>query len=331
MIVQHFTNFWWIGGVEHYLMALAEATPDCEHRIHSQYSTHPEAIEMAKARGLSVTCKKGQFPFDANVDLIVNHSQGMFAPSMPTAGRPVLHILHGWPTTHRCVRRGMLNASVNQDGANFFNLEQSSRLPALGPSIATPTQRKTAWAASGALRIGTIVSPRAEKLSAQVVPALNILHEAGIDFTYYAVGLQKIGEERFRKAKFRFELLPCITSVEEKYKYLCSLDVGYYSVSCVEGFGIAVQEMLAVGLPVVADNRGGICDQIQHRLNGVLTTHPHDAAMYLCMFAGSEKLRGRFGRKAMEVIDTAWTYHAFAQKFYAAREEAAAYYKRVTS
>ena len=71
----------------------------------------------------------------------------------------------------------------------------------------------------------------------------------------------------------------------------------------IEGFGVALTEAGAAGLPLVASDIGGIPDQVEHGVNGFLH-EPDDVAAqaeYMLRLARDEALDRRMGAAAREV------------------------------
>jgi glycosyltransferase involved in cell wall biosynthesis len=84
-----------------------------------------------------------------------------------------------------------------------------------------------------------------------------------------------------------------------------------------EGFGIAVAEAMAVGVPVVVARCGGPEDLIAHGTTGLLTPphHPLAAAAAIARFTDEPELAQRLATAARRAYDEQFTAHAGADRF----------------
>ena len=96
---------------------------------------------------------------------------------------------------------------------------------------------------------------------------------------------------------------------------LKSLD-GYVLPSRSEGLGTAILEALAVGLPVVATNVGGIPDSVRHEETGLLVEQDDTEAIARAMvrMMDEESLRQRLGENARRMVDTEFTEDRLVEK-----------------
>ncbi|CAN5244213.1 glycosyltransferase family 4 protein [soil metagenome] len=101
---------------------------------------------------------------------------------------------------------------------------------------------------------------------------------------------------------------------------LASLD-GYVLASRSEGLGTAILEALAVGLPVVATNTGGIPDSVHHEESGLLAPVDDPAALSAAMerIMTDAALRARLSSGAKKIIHELFdeeTLHRQTIEFY---------------
>jgi glycosyltransferase involved in cell wall biosynthesis len=85
-------------------------------------------------------------------------------------------------------------------------------------------------------------------------------------------------------------------------KYLWASDI-YLSPTIYEAFGIAALEALACGIPVVANNHGGISEIVEHGRSGLIS--PNDKGLlenlaYLIENEGLREEMGKYGRRRVE-------------------------------
>jgi glycosyltransferase involved in cell wall biosynthesis len=90
---------------------------------------------------------------------------------------------------------------------------------------------------------------------------------------------------------------------EQIFDHLENSDI-YVQTSLSESFGYAITEALAVGLPVVAFDVGGIGEVVEHNKSGLLIK-PHDTAEFteaIVSLTYDVELRRRFGNYARESL-----------------------------
>lgn len=71
-----------------------------------------------------------------------------------------------------------------------------------------------------------------------------------------------------------------------------------------ENWSRVVLEAFAAGVPVVADRRGGYCEQIEHNKTGILVESVDDAAQAIVRLAMDEAFRADIGRRAFASLKT---------------------------
>ena len=309
MILQHYVNLWWIGGLEHNILSMIKATPDWTHRISVRADINPVAAKMLQPYGIKLQRHTDCNP--RNADAVILHNQHR----VPKLHCPTVSIYHGFPAADKkqYYYPWALNCSVNLQGTAELNELFGQEAPCLYPGIETPRVRKTEYSLKGKPVIGMITAPRHEKLSKALFQVFTELHKEQ-DFTLRIMGLAGFSG-RFKSAPFNVELLPCSIDAREKQEFLTGLDIGFYTATCTEGFGIAVQEMLAAGLPVAADGAGGILNQITDGENGLLFTDVSGAVTALKRLISSEALRQKFGEAAKERIDSLYSLAGFKARF----------------
>jgi glycosyltransferase involved in cell wall biosynthesis len=86
-------------------------------------------------------------------------------------------------------------------------------------------------------------------------------------------------------------------------EFLRRIDIFFYKTrrDCTENWCRVVTEAMAAGLPVVADNRGGIADQIEHAVTGFLCDNDDDFRHWCHLLYSDADLRLGVGARAREV------------------------------
>lgn len=85
-------------------------------------------------------------------------------------------------------------------------------------------------------------------------------------------------------------------------RFLAEADIGLHlTESGEESCPMAVLEMLAAGLPLVAEPKGGMLELVVDGGNGLLASEPSEIAERLARLAASEELRSRMGEESRRV------------------------------
>ncbi len=84
---------------------------------------------------------------------------------------------------------------------------------------------------------------------------------------------------------------------EEVRAYLQASDI-YLSPTIYEAFGIAALEAMACGVPVVANNHGGISEVVEHGATGLVSYNDEELRQHLQNLIENEDLRREMGQKA---------------------------------
>jgi glycosyltransferase involved in cell wall biosynthesis len=122
-------------------------------------------------------------------------------------------------------------------------------------------------------------------------------------------------------ANLRVELLPW-TSPSKLFDLMRKADI-IAIPSCVELFGMAALEAMALGKPVIATRYGGIVEVIRHGQDGLLV-NPFDRREFadaLVRLAGDAALRRRLGTSGRDRVRSEYDVHAVAPQFVRAMEE----------
>ena len=110
-----------------------------------------------------------------------------------------------------------------------------------------------------------------------------------------------------------------INNVNDTRKVLGHLDL-FVLPSINEGFGIAIIEAMAAGVPVVASNCGGIPEIIEHNVNGFLVApgNPNDLANKIKYALKSRVLLKRISAQALLDVRSRFTPKIYVDKLISA-------------
>ena len=84
----------------------------------------------------------------------------------------------------------------------------------------------------------------------------------------------------------------------------------------LEAFSLAILELLAMGIPVVTEPKGGLPEQITHNGNGFISLHPHDRRRYCELLHRHPELRARLSagaRRSVEQFSLARQHAAYRE------------------
>lgn len=88
-------------------------------------------------------------------------------------------------------------------------------------------------------------------------------------------------------------------------EFYSSIDIFYYRTGeHVETFGRVIFEAMAAGLPVIAENKGGYVDWIEHGKNGFLFNTTEEAQALLEILIEDKSLRRYIGKNAVDTVNT---------------------------
>ncbi|NJD99672.1 glycosyltransferase family 1 protein [Thermococcus sp. LS1] len=121
---------------------------------------------------------------------------------------------------------------------------------------------------------------------------------------------------------------------EKVREYLQASDV-YLSPTVYEAFGIAALEALACGVPVVANNHGGISEIVEHGRTGLVSHNDHELVQNLMSLIANEERRQEMSKNARKSVKNRFNWetlvlqvlNAYERTMEQADEEPFALYK----
>jgi len=265
--ILHVVNWWLVGGVEFYVKNFCVSFPDYENVVViKNYSECYEMVEELKELGITVYYNKGRVITDNLIDEI----------------DPDIIIWHGIHEKNEPSKReypGILWIKVYHEQLNDI-------LDCFSKSVFVSKQamdrygsivKESCYCCPGCIEIdlykrkqcdekfviGRFGSTRVEKFDDRNTQIFTDLAEEGTQFCVISDTLEYYGLG---------EVVIKPVSVYKKYDYLGGMDVAYYRNSKVkvEGYSISILEMMASGLVVVAEKRGGNIEQIVDGVTGFL-------------------------------------------------------------
>lgn len=92
-------------------------------------------------------------------------------------------------------------------------------------------------------------------------------------------------------------------------EYLQATDI-YISPTIYEAFGIAALEALACGVPVIANNHGGISEIVEHKETGLVSSNDRELVQNLMLLIENEEVRRKMGENARKNVENHLSWEA---------------------
>ncbi len=185
-------------------------------------------------------------------------------------------------------------------------------------------KRKEALGLSGV--VVTTTSRLTKRKRTHVIPkiARRIKEEYGNDITFLIIG---DGPERGNIERLirKYDVGDVVKLLGRQPRvnvreYLQASDV-YFSPTVYEAFGIAALEALACGVPVVANNHGGISEIVEHGRTGLVSNNDHELVQNLMSLIADEERRQEMGENARKSVKNHFSWDAVVSQVFNAYKE----------
>lgn len=191
------------------------------------------------------------------------------------------------------------------------------RIPMISNGIdADRCQEKSSYKTLAGIKfihVGRLSPPKNHMM---LIEAFKIVHIALPDAELILIGKGEL-EDQIRMRVNELGLSECVRFEGEKndvFSYLNRADVFVFP-SQWEGFGLALAEAMATGLPCVATDVGGIPDMIDDGVNGILVDVNVESIAKGMLRMSDEVLRERLGREARKKTLRQFSAEAMAKKY----------------
>lgn len=299
------TNVAWVGGTAFWAAEAIEALPNWEHTlVHLKGEAEPTVFERYTKAGVDFAKVDQVTPaLLENVDptaVILSNTN----PRDIEGDNP-----WGWLTNkynvfyvhHSPVRPWLPGAKADIFVSDYLSNKYNNLKERMQRAMVVPTgidilpflhyKKKRGNKSKKNIVIGRLTNDNPQKYPKEL---LDILNEVGCQ--YEIVG----GEKYYGPAKDLYT--PLTIGSMSPIEFLDRWDIFVYKSSIPETWGRAVVEAMAAGLPVVADNSGGIIENIIHGETGFLCSSDDEFIEYLKVLSESAKLRNKMGKAAREYV-----------------------------
>lgn len=275
----HVNRYMCIGGVEFYILNMIRAFPDIEHTVVVKKNWLDG--EMAKIYGeFGVTIRmvygnpavvsKMMINECGSYEYVIWHSS-LWEPGDASKynyeGALWVRVWHG--NGYGIQREVHTNVAVSKDSIRQANRKGlTGELPICRGGIAVEDYRERNEQREGFV-VGRYGSDRPEKYD---VKNPEIFAGVKSEKTRYLIVGGESQREAFKKVGIDNVTTWVKASTTLKYEYLEKMDVAIYrnSKPIIEGFSIALLEMMAAGIVVVSEARGGNSEAIENGKSGFL-------------------------------------------------------------
>ncbi|WP_461862910.1 glycosyltransferase family 4 protein [Thermococcus sp.] len=147
----------------------------------------------------------------------------------------------------------------------------------------------------------------------QIAKAIREEHGDGITFLIIGDGPERRNIERLIRAYNVGDIVKLIGRQprERVRDYLQASDI-YLSPTIYEAFGIAALEALSCGVPVVANNHGGISEIVEHGRTGLISHDDSTLMGNLSELTADDRLREELGRNARKSVENRFNWEMVA-------------------
>lgn len=166
--------------------------------------------------------------------------------------------------------------------------------------------------------LGTVASLQTRKGHADLLRAVAAVRAAGVDVDLVLIGDGPLAPELRRlAADLRIADLVRFFGYEPApYAAMAAFDV-YVQPSVEEGFGIAVLEAMALGLPVIATRAGGLPEIVEDTRSGrLVSTHdPDEMATAILSLVRDASARRQLGQRGAALVEERFRSSVMAQSY----------------
>lgn len=301
----HVNNVCWIGGTMFATYDMCKAYPEFKHHVAYQNNKDDtRVLKMMMNDGITMSCvpsitKKMLERIDPCVVFFNNTTDRQVDGEWPydwLKKWPLIAIHHN-PT--RPLFQADLDCFVSKDVFDKYSgiLNRMKKYKMVPPCIQTSRYtkiNKEHRKNKKRIMIGKISNDNPDKFP---IDLIDIFKE--ID-SKYDVEFCIIGGDKYYKninSQLKKVITPEVGSMEVE-KFYANIDILVYKTNVVETWGRVITEAMASSLAIVAENKGGIKDQIDHGENGFLCDTNEQFVEYISKLIEDNELRYEIGLKA---------------------------------
>lgn len=276
--ILHVYRYLLVGGVEFYVLQMARALPEYEHVLFICSKTgNGEMVKTLAEYGIRVRFLYGDkyhltedMVKEIKPQVIVWHDSSwpMGLPDKKTR-KDILWVR----VSHSIIpnlkeTRAHFQVCVSKQAWNFLHSEVRDRVRVCGVGVDISDYMRKKRVPEEFV-VGRFGSDRVEKYDPGTVEIYKGVEAEGVSYLIVGGMVHKKKMEELGLADKTTWIIP---NTWAKYLVISKFDTVVYRNArrCVESFGIAVLELMAAGVPIVVENRGGLRDMVENERSGFL-------------------------------------------------------------
>lgn len=303
----HVNNVCWIGGTMFATWDMCKAYPDFKHYVlYHNNKDDDRVLRMMMNDGITLSCvplvTKNIVERIDPCAIFFNNTPGNYVegdwPYAWLEQWPLIAIHHN-PTYP--LFKADLDCFVSADVFNKYDkfLDRMKKIVMMPPCIQTSRYINIKRCISkDTIVIGKVSNDNKEKFPLDLIDIFEeVQKQSERKILFYIVG----GSKYYPDAPSRLKnlIMPEVGSIPIEQIY-ADMDILVYKTNIIETWGRVITEAMASGLAIVAENKGGIIEQIDHNKNGFLCSTNEQFVLYTCNLIEQNGIRYGVGKAARE-------------------------------
>ena len=303
----HVNNVCWIGGTMFATWDMCKAYPDFKHYVcyHNSHEVY-KVLKMMMNDGITMSCvpsitKKIVERIDPCVIFFNNTVENQVEGEWPYdwLKKWTVIAIHHNPTYP--LFQVDLDCFVSQNVLDKYQAikDRMKKIVMMPPCIQTSRYTKINRETKinkKKIMIGKVSNDNKKKFPNDLIDIFEeVQNKSDKELQFCIIG----GEKYYQDAASRLKnlIMPEVGSIEIERLY-ANIDILVYKTNVIESWGRVITEAMASGLSVVAENKGGIKEQIKHKKNGFLCDTNEQFVSYTLKLIQDNQLRYDIGMAA---------------------------------
>ncbi len=301
----HVNNVCWIGGTMFATWDMCKAYPDFKHYVlYHNNKDDNRVLRMMMNDGITLSCvplvTKNIVERIDPCAIFFNNTPGNYVegdwPYAWLEKWPLIAVHHN-PTYP--LFKADLDCFVSNDVFSRYDkfLDRIKKTIMMPPCIQTSKYTNIKrYYDKDKIVIGKVSNDNKEKFPSDLIDIFEeVQNKSKKEISFYIIGGNKYYQDAHLKLKNL--IMPEVGSIPIENIY-ADIDILVYKTDVVETWGRVVTEAMASGLAIVAENKGGIIEQINHNENGFLCSTNEQFVSYTCNLIENDELRCNVGMAA---------------------------------